>query len=156
MDNLINVFANYLNGASGDFWGFLGIALAYIGTGIAELFSERKKEWQKAIWFIPGVIFIFLSINSLLYGTVKVVDAGKVLGYLGIGAGLFCLAWTMHANRKTEVAKWVVSWIIMVLGILFTLCAAVLMIPSGLVTLSSLLIIVVIALIFYAIYKGNE
>lgn len=151
--DIINILANYLNGPTGDFWGFLGIALAYIGTGLAELFVKRKKDWRKAIWFVPGGIFIFFAVYSLIYGTVKVVDVGKVLGYLGIGAGLFCTAWSMHANRKTYRLKWVVSWVIMALGILFTMGAAVLMMPSGLITLNGLLAIVLMALIFYAIYK---
>ena len=69
--------ANYLSGPSGDFWGFIGIALAYICTGITELAGEHKKDRHNLLWFGPGVIFIILAIASSIYGTIKVVDAGK-------------------------------------------------------------------------------
>jgi len=150
---MINNLANYLSGVNGDFWGFIGIALAYICTGISELFGERKIDWRKASWFVPGAIFIYLAIKCLIYRTVKVVDAGVVLGYLGIGAGLCCTAWTMHAKRKEEMVKWVVSWILMVVGILFTFGAAVIMMPSGLVTTTTLIFVIIVTLIFSGIYK---
>lgn len=151
--DIINALANYLSGVNGEIWGFGGIALAFIGTGVTELFNERKKNWLQAFWFVPGVIYIFLAIYSSIYGTIKIVDTGIVLGYLGIGAGLFCTAWTMHPNRKTNILKWIVSWVIMVFGIIFTLGAAVIMMPSGLITFISLLSIILFILVLSIIYK---
>lgn len=138
--------ANYLSGPSGDFWGFMGIALAYVCTGITELVGENKNDRHNLLWFGPGIIFIILAIASLIYGTIKVVDAGKVLGYLGIGTGLYCTAWSMHA-KITDRFKWVVSWIIMVVGLLFTLGAAIIMRPAGLVNFNMLITLITLILV---------
>ena len=150
--DIINTVANYLSGVIGEFLGFLGIAFVYIGTGVADLFNERKKEWQHYFWFLPGIYFIFLSFYSLVHGTVLVVDAGKVLAYLGIGTGLVCTAWMINADRKTYLFKRVVSWVIMVLGIISVLCAAVLVIAPGLVPLTTLGGVVLIAIVTFTIW----
>jgi hypothetical protein len=143
---MINL-ANYLSGPSGDFWGFMGIALAYICTGVTELVGENKKNRHNLLWFGPGIIFIILAVSSLIYGTIKVVDAGKVLGYLGIGTGLYCTAWTMHADKVNDRVKWVVQWIIMIVGLLFTLGAAIMMRPAGLVTFNALITLIALILV---------
>ena len=51
----------------------------------------------------------------------------------------------MHA-KKTDRLKWIVSWVIMSLGLLFTLGAAIIMRPTGLMNFN--VIITLIALLF--------
>jgi len=150
---MINNLANYLTGAPGDFWGFLGIGLAFLCTGITELLTEKTINWQKAWWLLPAVIFVILSIRCSEYGTVKIVDAGKVLGYLGIGSGFLCTASTIHADRQKEKPKWFISVGMMVLGLIFTLGAAVIMMPSGLVTINGLIDVVIFVLVLSGLYK---
>ena len=105
--------ASYLNGPTGDFLGFLAIAVTYVIMGITEIVDKRKGSW---LWFLPGAAFIVLAIFSLTSGTTTLVDTGKVLGYMGIGTGLICTSWSMHADWNKSKQKYIASWAILVIG----------------------------------------
>ncbi len=151
--DVLEGLARYISGPSGIFWGFCGIATTYVGMGIAELVGERKKNWLQVLWFVPGAVFAYLAFSSLTYGVVNDVDAGKVLAYLGIGTGLVCVGWTMRASREKQMSKYVVAWVLIIIGDIFVLAGAVLMVASRVMPLENLVILVAVTVVFYTIYR---
>jgi membrane protein YdbS with pleckstrin-like domain len=53
----------------------------------------------------------------------------------------------MHADKVNDRAKWVVQWIIMIVGLLFTLGAAIIMRPAGLVNFNVLITLIAVILV---------
>ncbi len=120
MDALIN----FLNEPTGSTLAYVGIAIIYIATGVLEI--SRGRGRGNALWFIPGAVFLILAVLCHQRGTVKEADAGIVLAYLGIGAGLICAAWTTHSNGK-------IAWFVMGIGICFKLIGFILVYHAGLI-----------------------
>lgn len=104
---------NLLSTPTGDSLGLLGIALGYGLAGLAEWIDKRKGFYW---WFLPAVVFVLFAVLSIFKLTNIPADMGKVLGYLGIAAGLFCTSLTMHHKWSESKLKFIISWFILILG----------------------------------------
>lgn len=117
MDTLVN----FLNQPIGDVLAFLGIALTYFFTALFD--NVRKDKWP---FYVAATVFVILAFLALTRGTTKAVDAGLVLGYLGIGTGLICTAWS---NRSHKAAYWT----IFAIGSVFEIIGLILIHHAGLI-----------------------
>jgi cytochrome c oxidase assembly factor CtaG len=123
----MDTFINFLKQPTGATLGFIGIAITFWGT---VLFDTTKgtglRTFVKIVYVLTGFLFIFLAIRSQQIGTVKTVDAGLVLAYLGIGVGLIGTGWTATTHK-------ILAWVVFAIGMAFELFALVLMHQAGLI-----------------------
>jgi hypothetical protein len=123
MDTLIE----FISQPTASTLGFAGIAFMYISIAI----FDKKSEWPRLIakiaYIFAGCFLVYLAYRCQLMGTVKNVDAGIVLAYLGIGAGLIGSAWAAHDNFKR------LSWVIFGIGVSLEIFALILIGPVGII-----------------------
>jgi len=120
----MDALMNFINEPTGTTLGLGAIALAYVAAGI----FGPSKGWAfgvKILYIVVGVFFACLAVLCQLRGTVKGVDAGIVLAYLGIGAGLACTAWTASRGKLARV--------VMIIGVCFEIIALLLLRDAGLI-----------------------
>jgi len=124
IDNLIK----FISQPTGSTLGFAGIAVTYISIAI---FTKKSKGLNtnitKAAYIAAGLFFGYLAYLCQQRGTVKSVDAGIVLAYLGIGAGLIGAGWAAHDDFKIG------SWVIFGIGMVFEILALILIRPTGII-----------------------
>jgi hypothetical protein len=125
MDTLID----FLNTPTGATLGFVGIAITYLAT-VAFDYSQKGRWGLSALFIIPGLFFFYLAYLSQQRGTVETVDAGIVLAYLGIGAGLICAA--SIAPSHTRWRK-ILAYSVMGIGFCFEMFALILVHDAGLI-----------------------
>ncbi len=101
--------------------GFLALAITYLSASIASAPGRMK-----AAFSVGGVIFFGLAVASLVYGTVKAIDVGLVLGYVGVGIGLVTLAVATLSNSPRAGGA------MLVVGLLLVAVAALLVHRAGL------------------------
>lgn len=125
MDALIN----FLNTPTGATLGFVGIAVTYFAT-VAFDFAQ-KGRWGKSVFYIfPGLFFCLLACLSQQRGTVETVDAGIVLAYLAIGAGLICAASIAPSHTR---GRKILAYGVMGIGVCFEVFALILVHDAGLI-----------------------
>lgn len=124
----MDILLNFAEGQTGSVLGFFGIAITYMVTAIFDNPTKWSDRLGRGLYLVAGIIFFLLGIRCLNIGTVKVIDAGIVLAYLGIGAGLLCTAWTIRSHVKS-------FWIVFTIGIIFELIGFILEYNVGLVKL---------------------
>jgi hypothetical protein len=122
----MDALSNFAKGQTGTVLGFVGIAITYIITAIFDKPIKPSDIFARIGYFVIGIVFIILAALAYFVGTVKVVDPGIILAYLGIGAGLLCTAWSIRANNKA-------FWAITILGLAFEIVGLLLEINAGLV-----------------------
>lgn len=83
----MDIVVSYLTGPAGDFWGFVGIAIAFLLTALLERVTKQNTKGMQIVFCVTGAIWAYFAYRSLTQGITQAVDAGKVLGYLGIGTG---------------------------------------------------------------------
>lgn len=122
----MGTLANFAKGQTGTILGFAGIAITYIVTAWFDKPTKVSDTVVRVAYFGVGIVFFILAALCYFVGAVKVVDAGIVLAYLGIGAGLLCTAWTIRSNNKA-------FWTVTIIGLAFELIGFILEANAGLV-----------------------
>ena len=124
---MIDTLIEFISQPTGSTLGFAGIAVAYVSIAIFDKKSKGLRRIARIAYIIAGLFFAYLAYRCQRVGTVKSVDAGIVLAYLGIGAGLIGCAWAAHDDHKT------LSWVIFGIGMLFEVFALTLIGPVGII-----------------------
>ncbi len=101
--------------------GFLALAGTYLSAALASAPGRMKPTFS-----VAGIIFFGLAVASLVYGTVRSVDVGLVLGYVGVGIALVTIGVAaISASRRIGGAM-------LIIGLLLVAVAAVLVHRAGL------------------------
>lgn len=129
MANIMDALVNFINTPTGSTLGFVGIAIIYIATAVFD-FSKKERRGLHIAYILVGLFFGYLAYLCQQRGTVRVVDAGMVLAYLGIGAGLVCAASVAPSHTK---CKKIIAWSVMVVGICFEVFGLILIRHAGLI-----------------------
>lgn len=101
--------------------GFLALAITYLSASIASAPGRMKPAFS-----IAGIIFFGLAVASLVYGTVRALDVGLVLGYVGVGIALVTLAIAAISNSPKVGAA------MLIVGLVLVVVAALLVHRAGL------------------------
>lgn len=130
------------------FLAFLGIAITYLVTAIFDKSTTKSRIAVKRIFYCAAIFYFLVAILSLWTNTIKGVDAGIVLGYMGIGAGLMCAAWSvLDANI-------IVRWVAIIIGIVFEFIGLLLIVHAGLLGLTPTLVSIAVFIVtFVIIYR---
>lgn len=125
MGNIMDALINFINTPTGSTLGFVGIAITYFATAVFD-FSRKERRGLYVAYIVAGIFFCYLAYLCQQRGTVKVVDAGIVLAYLGIGAGLVCAASVAPSHTK------ILAWFVMIIGMCFEVFGLILVQHAGL------------------------
>lgn len=98
-----------------------------ISIAIFDKKSKGLRQIVKIAYILAGFFFVYLACRCQLIGTVKNVDAGIVLAYMGIGAGLIGSAWAAQDNFK------ILSWVIFGIGMVLEILALILIRSVGII-----------------------
>jgi hypothetical protein len=128
MANIMDALINFISAPTGSTLGFVGIAITYFAT-VVFYFSKKGRRGLHVAYIIAGIFFCYLAYLCQQRGTVKVVDAGIVLAYLGIGAGLVCAASVAPSHAKCTK---ILAWFVMIIGICFEVFGLILVHHAGL------------------------
>ena len=123
IDNLIK----FLSQPTGSTLGFIGIAVTYFSIAIFDKKSKGRRLTVKIAYIMAGLFWGYLAYLCQKTGTIKTIDAGLVLAYMGIGAGLIGSAWAAQDDFKK------LSWVIFGIGMGFEIFALILIRPVGII-----------------------
>ena len=124
---MIDTLTEFLSQPTASTLGFVGIAVLYFSIAIFDRKSSGLRRVVKMAYIVAGFLFVGLAIRCQLVGTVKSVDAGIILAYSGIGAGLIGSAWATQDKFK------VLSRVILGIGLLLQIFALILIRSVGII-----------------------
>ena len=101
--------------------GFLALATAYLSAALAGAAGRSK-----AAFSIAAVVFFGLAVASFVYGPVKTMDVGLVLGYLGVGIALITLGTGASSGSPR------LGWVLIIIGLALAGIAGLLVHQAGL------------------------
>ena len=107
--------------------GFAGIAIMCISIAIFDKESKGLRQIVRIAYVFAGFFFVYLACRCQLMGIVKNVDAGIVMAYMGIGAGLIGSAWAAQDKSK------ILSWVVFGIGMLLEIIALILIRSVGII-----------------------
>jgi hypothetical protein len=124
---MIDTLSKFISQPTGSTLGFAGIAIIYISTAIFDKKSKGRGRIAKTAYIIAGLFFGYLAYRCQQIGTIRNVDAGIVLAYLGIGAGLISSGWAAQDNSK------ILSGVVFGIGMLFEIFGLILIRTVGII-----------------------
>ena len=101
--------------------GFLALAAAFLSAALASAAARLKASFS-----VAAVIFFGLAVASFVYGPVKTIDAGVVLGYTGLGAA----AVTLGIGAMSGSPR--LGWVLIIVGLALAAIAGLLVHRAGL------------------------